>query len=492
MIHFWSRITEYSIQKPNELALIGEHNNYSWAELYNSVIALSHQLHAYKNSVVALYADNSPAWVIIDLACRLADVTLLPLPLFFSQQQLQHAIASAGTSAIIHQQDDLIAQLANLSNASDINLAGLVIEHCADIRNVTLPVATGKITFTSGSTGQPKGVCLSHDQQIIVAESLLTASQQTEARHLSVLPFSTLLENIGGIYTPLLSGGVVIAVSQSSLGFNGNSGFDLTRFLSTISHFQPNSLILLPELLLALVGAVKQGWKPPTTLNFIAIGGSRVSTVLLEQAQQCGLPVYQGYGLSECCSVVSLNTPNGSKTDSIGTVLPHCQVSIEEGEIIVHGNSFLGYIDQPDSWYQTQVATGDLGKLDEDGFLYIEGRKKNLLISSYGRNINPEWIESELLSTGLLQQCVVFGDAQPFCIALVKPRDSATTDETVQLWIDHVNSALPDYANIKQWIRLTEPLTFKQGLMTSNGRPVRTTLLTHFQHKIDLLYQGHA
>ncbi|MDF1588451.1 MAG: AMP-binding protein [Gammaproteobacteria bacterium] len=492
MTHFWSCITEYSIQKPNALALIGDHNSYSWAELYNSVIALSHQLHAYKDGVVALYADNSPAWVIIDLASRLADITLLPLPLFFSQQQLQHAIASAGTTAIIHQKDDLLSQLLSLSNASDINLNGFVIELCDDRKKVTLPAATGKITFTSGSTGQPKGVCLSNDQQIIVAESLLQASEQTQIRHLGILPFSTLLENIGGIYTPLLSGGVVIAVSQSTLGFNGNSGFDLTTFLSAISHFQPDSLIVLPELLLALVGAVKQGWQAPGSLKFIAVGGSRVATTLLEQAQQCGLPVYQGYGLSECCSVVSLNTPSASRIDSIGKVLPPCQVSIEKGEIIVSGNTFLGYIDQPDSWYQTQVATGDLGKLDQDGFLQIEGRKKNLLISSFGRNINPEWIESELLSNGLLQQCVVFGDAKPFCIALVMPRDNTTTNESIQLWIDHVNRGLPDYANIKQWIRLIKPLTFEQGLITSNGRPVRIAILSHFQHKIDSLYQGHA
>jgi len=492
MTSLWPTIADFSAQKPNELALIGDIKSYSWSELYDQVISVSDCLHAYSNQVVALYADNSPEWVIIDLACGLANVTLLPLPRFFSKQQLQHAVDTAGTVAIIHQSTDLLHNHINLADAVPLNLDDLVLSINVEHSKVELPVATAKITFTSGSTGQPKGVCLSNDQQTVVAKSLLQASGLSEARHLSILPFSTLLENIAGIYAPLLSGGSVIALSQNTLGFNGSSGFDLARLLATINYYQPNSLILLPQLLLALVNAVQQGWQAPNSLKFIAVGGSRVSRVLLEQAQQCGLPVYQGYGLSECCSVVCLNTPQSTQLDSVGKGLEHCQISIEDNEIVVSGNTFLGYIGQADSWNQSQVYTGDLGRIDSDGFLHIEGRRKNLLISSFGRNINPEWIESELLANGLLTQCVVFGDAQPFCIALVMVRDEATDDHTIQQWIDTVNSALPDYAKIKHWIRLHTPLSFEQGLITSNGRPIRTTILSHFQHKIDSLYQGHV
>ena len=98
-------------------------------------------------------------------------------------------------------------------------------------------------------------------------------------------------------------------------------------------------------------------------------------------------------------SVACLNLPDNHEPGSVGQPLEHVDIQIESGEIIVHGNSFLGYLDDPASWYPQTVATGDLGHLDENGFLYINGRKKNILISSFGRNISPEWIESQLLGS---------------------------------------------------------------------------------------------
>jgi long-chain acyl-CoA synthetase len=245
---------------------------------------------------------------------------------------------------------------------------------------------------------------------------------------------------------------------------------------------------LLPELLMALVAAISRGWQPPSSLKFIAVGGSKVSPRLLDQARVLGLPVYEGYGLSECGSVVSLNSPSDMKLDTIGKVLPHLNVTIEQGEIVVTGNAFLGYINEPESWSKEKVYTGDLGFFDDNHYLHINGRKKNLLISSFGRNINPEWVESELLSSGLLQQCVVFGDAKPYCVSLLYPRDNNTSDQTIQSLIDSVNQQLPNYAQIVKWTKLTEPMTFANNLLTSNGRPVREKILHHYAHRIEQLY----
>jgi len=419
----------------------------------------------------------------------MADVTLLPLPAFFSDQQLTHAIKQAGVTAILHCNDDRLSQILILNEQRALTLTslGLVLD-AFDQPIVSLPATTAKITFTSGSSGHPKGVCLSNDQQLRVAQSLLSATELVAPRHLSILPFSTLLENIGGIYAPLLGGGTIIALPASSLGFNGSNGFDLNRLLATIGQYKPNSMILLPELLMALVDAISNGWPPPSSLKFIAVGGSKVSPSLLERALALGLPVFEGYGLSECGSVVSLNSPSEMKLDTVGKVLPHLNVTIEQGEIVVDGNVFLGYINEPDSWSKAKVYTGDLGFFDENNFLHINGRKKNLLISSFGRNINPEWVESELLSSGLLQQCVVFGDAKPYCGCLLYPRASNTSDETIQLLIDSVNLLLPNYAQIVQWIKLIAPMTFANGLLTSNGRPVRQKIINHYAKQIEQLY----
>jgi long-chain acyl-CoA synthetase len=417
-------------------------------------------------------------------------VTLLPIPMFFSDQQIEHAIVQSGAQMIIHSADDRVSIWADKASITSSPLLAYAISPLKQLKQAELPELTAKITFTSGSTGQPKGVCLSNQQQLKVANALLQRTSLLAARHLSIIPFSTLLENIAGIYAPLLSGGCVIAISQKTLGFNGNSGFDLQALLTTISLCQPNSMILLPELLLALVGAVSQGWQAPVSLRFIAVGGSHVSESLLAIAQQSGLPVYQGYGLSECSSVVSLNSASNSKPQSIGQALDPVSIRIEQGEIVVSGSCFLGYVGQKQTWNQNEVFTGDLGHVDDEGYLYINGRKKNVLISSYGRNINPEWIEGELLANGLLKQCVVFGDAKPYCTALIRPRDNATSDTDIQSWIDKINSQLPEYAQVKNWFSLDSDMTFAQGLMTSNGRPIRTAIFEYYQRQIEQLYEG--
>lgn len=485
----WEKIETYAGTQAELPAVVGIYKTYSWLELYKLTIEVAQQLQAAPYKVIGFYADNSPEWVIVDLACRMADVTLLPLPAFFSDQQLRHAIRQAGVTAILNTNGDRLSKLLSLNNEKGLRLSLLGFALNTFEQPVTaLPATTAKITFTSGSTGHPKGVCLSNDQQQRVAQSLLSATELIAPKHLSILPFTTLLENIGGIDAPLLGGGTIIALPESSLGFNGSSGFELNTLLATISQYQPNSMILLPELLMALVAAIDKGWLPPSSLKFIAIGGSKVSPSLLERAQALGLPVYEGYGLSECGSVVSLNSPSEMKLGTIGKVLPHLNVTIEQGEIVVAGNTFLGYINEPDSWFKDKVYTGDLGFFDDNDYLHINGRKKNLLISSFGRNMNPEWLESELLSSGLLQQCVVFGDAKPYCVSLLYPRDNNTSDETIQLLIDSVNQQLPNYAQIVKWIKLAEPMSFANNLLTSNGRPVREQILHHYAQRIEQLY----
>lgn len=489
MSELWKKIEGYASTQAKQAAIVGLDKTYSWLELYKLTIDVAQQLHRESSKTIAFYADNSPAWVIVDLACQMADVTLLPLPTFFSDQQLKHAINQAGASGILHSYGDRLSTLFSLNDEQSITYSPLdLILHTIEQPLVLLPKATAKITFTSGSTGQPKGVCLSNDQQLQVAQSLLSATELIAPTHLSILPFSTLLENIGGIYAPLLAGGTIIALPASSLGFNGSNGFELSDLLATITKYQPNSMILLPELLMALVAATGKGWLPPSSLKFIAVGGSKVSPNLLEQAHGLGLPVYEGYGLSECGSVVSVNSPSNVTLGTIGKALPHVSVTIQQGEIVVAGNTFLGYINEPESWYKEEVFTGDLGYFDDKNYLHIDGRKKNLLISSFGRNINPEWIESELLSSGLLQQSVVFGDAKPYCVALVYPRNTDTKDALIQLWIDTVNRQLPSYAQIKQWTKLTEAMSFSNGLLTSNGRPVRDKIIHHYARPLEQLY----
>ena len=127
-------------------------------------------------------------------------------------------------------------------------------------------------------------------------------------------------------------------------------------------------------------------------------------------ARVAGLPAYEGYGLSECASVVALNAPGAVREGSVGRVLPHATLRIDEaGEIHVRGATMLGYLGEEGASPE-EVATGDLGFINDDGYLYVQGRRKNLLITSLGRNVSPEWVERELLAHTSIGQAVVFGD----------------------------------------------------------------------------------
>jgi long-subunit acyl-CoA synthetase (AMP-forming) len=482
----WSQVQKVAQQSENKLALVGDSRAYTYKQLIDVVNHVADELQSVRHRVVALYADNCPEWVIVDLACQLAGITLLPLPSFFSDHQLNHAVAQAGASAVIHVNDDRMSQL--LVQTNTFGVCERFVLSKTSIKETRIPDKASKITFTSGSTGEPKGVCLSKAQQFSVADQLNKVLKLASNKHLSLLPFSTLLENVAGVYLTFLAGGTVLALPKETLGFNGSSGFNINDLLASISHHQPSSLILLPELLTALVTSVENGWKPPKTLEFIAVGGSKVFPELLKQAQQVGLPVYEGYGLSECASVVSLNVENNTKVGSVGRPLGHLSVVIENNEVMVSGNTFLGYVNEPESWNLSTVTTGDLGHLDDEGYLFINGRKKNLIISSFGRNINPEWVESSVLSNVLIKQCVVFGDAKPFCTAVIYLADKTSSDDDIQAWINAVNQTLPDYAQVTRWIRLEEPLSVKLGLLTANGRPKREAVLQTFYDALEALY----
>ncbi len=510
MNKLWSSVCYHADMKPDEPAILrfqGPNNGaletvYTWHQLQQEVLALASALRADHVEALALHADNGPAWIVADLACDQSGVTLLPLPRFFSLAQLQHALNVVPVDAILTDSPQLLQTLPGGAFTPIGTLAGLQYLQSGDRQNAvsvrahSVPAHTRKITFTSGSTGAPKGVCLSAETMSAVASSILDATRSCAIeRHLCVLPLATLLENIAGVHAPLRRGAQIIVASEEVLGFNGNSGFSLPTFLDVLVRCRPNSLILIPQLLEALVMSADAGWKLPDSLRFIAVGGATVSASLLERAWAHGLPVYEGYGLSECGSVVSLNAPEARRNGSLGKPLAHGHVEIVDGEIVVTGKVFLGYAGDKDSWRSASVgrcATGDLGYFDADGYLHFLGRRKNLLVSSFGRNISPEWVEAELGACAPIAQSYVFGDSRPYCVALIAARAAQVTDQQIEECVTRVNATLPEYARIRRWHRLAAPFSRGTGvesdLLTSNGRPRRPQIELQYREQIDALY----
>lgn len=506
MSKLWSALCRHADEKGDKPAILRYNGAletaYTWSELREAVAALARRLRTDSIGTLAIHGGNSAQWILIDIACDIAGVTLLPLPNFFSTGQLQHALETVRVDALLS--DDLpkldcpaVKALHQCGQVAGLDYLMPKINSMGAFSAPVIPALTHKITFTSGSTGNPKGVCLSQSHMETVCDSLLAVTASCNVnRHLCVLPFATLLENLAGVHTPLRHGAEVVVADQEVLGFNGASGFRLPDFLKALAYCRPNSMVLIPQLLEALVMSCDAGFAIPDSFRFIAVGGATVSPALLDRAWAHGLPVFEGYGLSECGSVVSLNSPENRRNGTLGKPLPHCRVQIIDEEIVVYGPVFLGYVGDTQSWQQDASIgtyhTGDLGELDEDGFLHYLGRRKNLIVSSFGRNINPEWVEAELNQFSQIAQCFVFGDSRPFCIALIAVRGDQVPDLSVQMAIDKANEQLPAFAQVKKWFRLADPLPPGGGreldLMTSNGRPRRLQIAAQFGRQIEQMY----
>lgn len=136
-------------------------------------------------------------------------------------------------------------------------------------------------------------------------------------------------------------------------------------------------------------------------------------------------------------------------------------------------SGYLGESHALPSWW----PTGDLGRIDADGFLHVHGRKKHVLITAFGRNISPEWVETALRSQPAVAQAVVFGDAQPALSAVIWPATDEAEDAELQAAVKAANAVLPDYARVHRWARARAAFNPQSGLATANGRPQRDAIL---------------
>lgn len=420
--------------------------------------------------VLAVLADNGADAVAADLAAMARGVVHLALPGFFSDGQLRHVLQAAGVDVVWTDQPQRIDALGLGFNAA--GSAGSLQRMQRSCSPVALPAGTGKISFTSGSSGTPRGVCLRIDGLLDRAAAVRDALESVDIqRHLVVLPLALLLENVAGVYAPLLRGASVALHSLGELGWRGMAGFDPSALQACALRSRANSAILVPELLKAWSVALSASRaRAPVALRYLAVGGAAVSSRLLCRARAQGLPAYQGYGLTECGSVVSMNLP-GHDGAGVGRVLGGLRVEEDAGELVVHGSPFLGYLDGEGAPEGCGLHTGDLGSVGVDGQLQLRGRRGNMLITSYGRNISPEWVESELLAQRDIAQAVVFGDAMPALGALLVPARGADA-LALERALARANSQLPDYARVQRWM-LADPFTVQAGEATGNGRPVR-------------------
>jgi long-subunit acyl-CoA synthetase (AMP-forming) len=189
-----------------------------------------------------------------------------------------------------------------------------------------------------------------------------------------------------------------------------------------------------------------------------------------------GIPAFEGWGLSEGGSVQTLNLPGADRMGSVGRALPHARVwAAADGELWISGALFLGYLGGPavreEGW-----PTGDLGHIDAEGHVHIAGRKRDVLITAWGRNVSPEWVETALRARESVAQAVVLCDGEAALSAVLWPTRTEAGDADLQSAVDAANEGLPDYARVAHWVRAQAPFDHASGMATPNGRPRRETV----------------
>jgi long-subunit acyl-CoA synthetase (AMP-forming) len=491
----FDRILDHACSRPRALALSGNGYDLDYLSLVVELYRLVLKLRKLRITTLGLDMDNGAIWVLFDLAALSMGITLVPIPPFFSNQQVQHCLKQAGVQAVISDNPELFKSRAMDAVADSWDLLSVLEQKVAMINafgdgdSVSSEVA--KVTFTSGTTGEPKGVMLPWERIEAVVESLASAVEvRGSDRHLALMPLSVLLENIAGLYVSLWMGVTAVLPPLAETGLKGAAGLDAATMLRAIQNSNATSVIMTPQTLQSMVELIEHGLPQPEQLRFIAVGGAAVSLQLLARARRLSLPVFEGYGLSECASVTTLNSSSQYKVGSVGRPLPHTQLRVaDDGEVLVSGNLFAGYLGETgpqleEGWWHT----GDIGYLDRDGFLYLKGRRRNIFITAYGRNVSPEWVERELVLEKPIIQAALFGEAKPWNVAVIVPMPGSKADDLAAS-IARVNSTLPDYARVTRWIIADEPFTPINGQLSGTGRIRRQAIYQTYQQQIESLYQ---
>ncbi len=417
------------------------------------------------------------------------------------------------------------------------------------------------LIYTSGTTGVPKGVMLSHSN-ILTNTQYLTEQSGVICENdvlLSFLPLSHILERTAGYYMTIRNGCLMAfadsieKVPENMMEIRPTVMVSVPRLFEKIYHRIFENAHQMPAVKRALfhwavdvgkkyVAATYIDKQPSALLNFkysiadrlifskirakfggnmklFCCGGAPLDKTINEFFWVIGIPIFEGYGLTETSPALSFNSFEHIRFGSIGVPLNHTDFKIaEDGEIMVKGPQvMLGYYNDPvataeaihDGWFKT----GDIGHID-DGFIYITDRKKELIITAGGKNIAPQPIENELKMIKYVSSAFVYGDRKPYITALIVPNmermlefakekhlhffemEDLVMNEQVQKLFEQrladINSHLPPYETIKKFVLLPHDFSIEGGELTPTMKLRRKVIYEKYKHRIEDLYLDHS
>jgi long-chain acyl-CoA synthetase len=562
----------------------GTYQAVSTADLVDRVRRLAKALRGLgvgRGDRVALMAENGPHWPVVDFATLCIGAVTVPIYPTLLPDQSAYIAHDCGAKVVFAETtghlDGLLAHVGELPGvqqfvlirgaSADSRVVGMdellargaapdVAEFEAAARAVT-PDDLATLVYTSGTTGQPKGVMLTHGN---IASNIMAGVQvlpiERGLHALSFLPLSHSFERtVDYCYfyqaCPIAYAESVASVARDMADVKPNVFVSVPRvYEKVLAKVQENVAAGsgLGQRIFAWAVAVGREAlpyrlkeeKPPGLLGlklaladrlvfakirarlggrfrFAVSGGAPLGRDVAEFFWGAGVPIFEGYGLTETSPVITATARGRVRLGTVGQVLPGVEVKIAaDGEILARGpNIMKGYWNLPEAtaeaidgegWFHT----GDIGELDSEGFLKITDRKKELIVNAYGKNVAPAPIENDLKSSPFIGQAVVIGDRRKFLSALLVPEldhlkgwaqknGLAAGDVTALLAdkrvrelyageVEKVNSHLPGYEKIVAWDLLPQEFTLETGELTPTQKVKRRVINQKYGDVIDRLY----
>ncbi|MCT9110137.1 AMP-binding protein [Streptomyces mirabilis] len=417
---------------------------WSYRDLTGAALALAARLQERAQALgrparVGLLAENSPEWVVADLAALFAGAVEIPVPTAFTAQQAASLLHSADLCLTDAAGEAALARwhagtpqpqpvLPDGCPAVALDLPALArAPRPAAPPQIPAHDQIVKVIHTSGTTSAPKGVQIRrHGLDELLTSLRARTRPEIFERYLSIVPLSLLIEQVAGLYMPFLAGGSVSFLPPGT-ALVGTAADAAPRMLTLLRQARPTALVVPPTVAGLFLTLCDQ--QPAESVAerhrrifghdgpvFIACGGAPVPPEILQRLDAHGLTVHEGYGLSENSSVVSWNFPGAVRFGTVGRPLDHVHAELaDDGELLIRSTSlFAGYTrEDPSSVVvddQGRLHTGDLAEIDADGYLRITGRKKSLVITAGGRNVAPEWVEARYRELGFVREAAVVAD----------------------------------------------------------------------------------
>lgn len=441
----------------------------------------------YSGKHIALLGGTSYEWIVSFFSIVISGNVVIPIDKMLQEKEMLFLFEKGDVDCILHSEEFKRAAEHGKESVEGVKE---IIDFSSDIFKLALktgpielpqtnPDEMAEILFTSGTTGTSKGVMLTQTNMVSNIKDIIrmdfTSNLKGDIVVLSVLPihhtFELTVDNLG-----VLGCGATICINDK-----------LENIVKNLNRFKPSVILIVPAIAEAFYKKIQEGMKDPVAqrklklgrriikvtkalgmdlrrrvfksmlakfggeLTNIVAGGAALRPEICKCFEEFGINLYQGYGLTECAPLVAANYPRKDRVGSVGQPVEYMEVKIENGEILTKGPGLmLGYYKAQeqtdevikDGWFHT----GDLGYIDEDGFLFITGRCKSLIILDNGKNIYPEELEEKILTIDGVKDAFVYGDKGRIC-SLVLPTDVSKKKE-IENEIRKMNETLPTYKKI--------------------------------------------